>query len=94
MSEQPQPADSAADQIRGYSFLHLFAHDGQIGVGEIDFITRLAERDGVIDDAEREALQLIINRIPHARATDEAWDHLRRLCDRLGVEPCHDGDGD
>ena len=64
MSEAPDT--SSADDIVRYSFLVVFADDHIIDQGELEFLQRLALRDGVVDDDEREVLGAIFHRVDPA----------------------------
>lgn len=57
------PESSSADDLVRYSFLVLFAKDRIIDEDEFSFVERLALRDGVIDDEEREVLGAIFERV-------------------------------
>ena len=46
-----------------YSFLVAFADDGTIDEGELAFIKRLALKDGVLDEREKEVLQKIFGKL-------------------------------
>jgi tellurite resistance protein len=54
---------SRAREIMNYSFLVAFADDGTIDEGELAFIKRLALKDGVLDDKEKEVLQKIFGKL-------------------------------
>ncbi len=48
-----------------YSFLVAFADDGTIDEGELAFIKRLALKDGILDDQEKEVLVRIFDKLDH-----------------------------
>ena len=54
---------SRAREIMNYSFLVALADDGTIDEGELAFIKRLALKDGVIDDEEKEVLARIFGKL-------------------------------
>ncbi len=54
---------SRAREIMNYSFLVAFADDGTIDEGELAFIKRLALKDGVLDDKEKEVLVRIFGKL-------------------------------
>jgi hypothetical protein len=53
-----------AQAIMRYSFLRVFANDRTIDADELAFMTRLALRDGAVDDGERATLDAIFGRAP------------------------------
>ena len=52
---------STAKQLMGYSFLVVFANDGNIDEKELAMLERIALRDDVIDDDERRVLKKIFS---------------------------------
>ncbi len=54
---------SRAREIMNYSFLVAFADDGTIDEGELAVIKRLALKDGVLDDKEKEVLARIFGKL-------------------------------
>ncbi len=72
-----QPAGSERDAIMRYSFLVAFANDGTIDADELAFIKRLALRDGVVDDGEREVLSRIFARVSEDRAEPAVWQEIQ-----------------
>ena len=54
---------SRAREIMNYSFLVAFADDGTIDEGELAFIKRLALKDGVLDEKEKEVLGRIFGKL-------------------------------
>ena len=57
---------SRAKEIMNYSFLVAFADDGTIDEGELAFIKRLALKDGVLDEHEKEVLNRIFGKLDPA----------------------------
>ena len=54
--------DSGSKDIARYSFLVVFANDDIISHDELQMLEKLALRDGVIDEAEREVLRNVFER--------------------------------
>ena len=54
--------DSGSKDIARYSFLVVFANDDIISHDELQMREKLALRDGVIDEAEREVLRNVFER--------------------------------
>ncbi len=85
MSEEKPHSEAA--KIAGYSYLHLFAHDGQITDSELSFIRKLALRDTKVDDAELEVLDNITKRLNQERVSAEAWEEIKRFRHKYGLKP-------
>jgi len=78
---------SEAAKIAGYSYLHLFAHDGQISDAELSFIRKLALRDTKVDAAELRVLDNITCRLKPERVSPSAWEEIKRFRHKYGLEP-------
>lgn len=78
---------SEASAIAGYSYLHLFAHDGQISDSELSFIRKLALRDAKVDGAELRVLDNITRRLKRERVSVAAWDEIKRFRHKYGLDP-------
>ena len=79
-----------ADKIVGYSYLHLFAHDGAITDAELSFIKKLALRDYKIDAHELKVLDDITRRLKHDRLSPQAWEEIKRFRHKYGLPPLAD----
>ena len=86
MTGQQPARDSAARQIAGYTFLHVFANDGTINAGELSFLKQLALRDGVIDEDERRVLREIFARVHEREVWPEVWLEMRRFAVEHGLD--------
>jgi hypothetical protein len=71
------PPGSERDAIMRYAFLVAFANDGTIDSAELAFIKRLALRDGVIDDGERDVLSKIFGRVAEDSVAAETWQEIQ-----------------
>lgn len=78
---------SEAGAIAGYSYLHLFAHDGQISDAELSFIRKLALRDTKVDEAELRILDNITRRLKRDRVSGAAWEEIKRFRHKYGLKP-------
>ncbi len=78
---------SEADKIAGYSYLHLFAHDGQISDAELSFIRKLALRDTKLDAAELRVLDNITRRLQRDRVSARVWEEIKRFRHKYALEP-------
>lgn len=66
--------------------LSAFANDGTLDAGELDFIKRLALRDGVIDEDERSVLSNIFSRVPQANTAPEVLAAIREFKERFAID--------
>jgi uncharacterized tellurite resistance protein B-like protein len=78
---------SEAEKIAGYSYLHLFAHDGTISDAEISFLKKLALRDYKIDEHELAVLDNITRRISRDRVSAHSWEEIRCFRHKYGLPP-------
>lgn len=78
---------SEAKKIAGYSYLHLFAHDGAITDAELTFIKKLALRDYKIDAQELAVLDGITRRLKPQRVSGPAWEEIKRFRHKYGLAP-------
>ena len=77
--------ESSWNAIMQYSFLTIFANDGTIDGDELSMLTRLALRDGVVDDREREVLSRIFSRVAPETVTPAVWDEICRFKAEHGI---------
>ena len=66
--------------------LSAFANDGTLDADELDFIKRLALRDGVIDADERVVLSNIFSRVPPATTAPEVLAAIGEFKQRFGID--------
>ena len=85
MSAVPEPRDSAATEILGYSFLRVFVSDGVLDEAELHMLESLALRDGVVDSKEKAVLSRILDRIDPARLDPSVKESIQRLRERHGI---------
>jgi hypothetical protein len=77
--------DGESKALMVYS-LSAFANDGTLDAEELDFIERLALRDGVIDEDERTVLSNIFSRVPEAKTTPEVLAAIRAFKKRFAID--------
>ena len=85
MSDEKPHSEAAA--LAGYSYLHLFAHDGQISDAELSFLRKLALRDTKVDEAELRVLDNITNRLKRERVSKHAWEEVKQFRHKYGLKP-------
>lgn len=68
-----------------YSFLVVFANDDTICEKELGMITRLALRDGVIDDEERKVLHEVFKRALTGNITPEVGEEIKRFREKYDI---------
>jgi hypothetical protein len=66
--------------------LSAFANDGTLDSGELDFIKRLALRDGVIDEDERIVLSNIFSRVPEGKTAPEIMTAIREFKKHFAID--------
>ena len=76
---------SRAGEIARYSFLSVFANDATIDQDELDFMTRLALEDDVVDEAERKALSRIFSRVTEHTVDPQVWSDILEFKERYEV---------
>jgi len=68
--------EGRAREIMQYSFLRVFANDRTIDANELEFMKRLALRDGVLDDAEQQMLEVIFSRVTKETIAPDVWAEI------------------
>ncbi len=63
MTEEHAGYDSRAKEIIAYAYLHAVQNDHIIHLQELEFMKKIALKDGVIDDEEARALHEIFDRV-------------------------------
>ncbi|MDX2226520.1 MAG: hypothetical protein SFY92_05405 [Verrucomicrobiae bacterium] len=81
----PIPNTSEAKSIMGYSFLHVFAKANRIDQDELAFIERLALRDGLVDENEKQILHNIFSRVSQETEPAEVWEEICRFKKQFGI---------
>ena len=62
-----------------YSSIQVFADDGTIDMGELNFLMGIALRDQKIDDDERRVLQNIFKQVSEDRVTPQVWERIQAI---------------
>ena len=76
--------DGESNALMMYS-LSAFANDGTLDAEELDFIKRLALRDGVIDADERVVLSNIFSRVPVEKTSAEVLAAIGEFKQRFAI---------
>jgi hypothetical protein len=76
--------EGQANEIMQYSFLKIFADDRTIDQAELQFIERLALKDGKVDDSERNILKAIFDRVTPDMVTPTVWLEIEGFRQRYG----------
>jgi hypothetical protein len=63
MTEEHAAYDSRAREIIAYAYLHAVQNDHVIHSHELEFMKKIALKDGVIDDDEARAIHEIFDRV-------------------------------
>ena len=86
MTDPAIPPGSRARELAGYSFLVVFANDRTIDDAELAMLERLALEDGVVDDAEREVLRNIFNRVTPEQVAESVRAEMERFRARHAID--------
>jgi hypothetical protein len=62
-----------------YSSIRVFADDGTLDLGELNFLLGLALRDGVIDEEEKRVLGNILRRVPRSEVGHRVWERIEEI---------------
>lgn len=84
-SSRPEAANSAAQEILGYSFLRVFVQNTGLDEEELRTIEDLALRDGVVDSKERAVLARIFDRLDPERLDGGVRDQIQRFRETHGI---------
>lgn len=69
MTEEHAGYDSRAKEIIAYAYLHAVQNDHIIHSNELEFMKKIALKDGVIDDEEAHALHKIFDRVDMSKVS-------------------------
>jgi len=81
---QSRQNDNHEDEIRhnvelAYASFAVFADDGTIDAGELNFILGLALQDGKISEEERRILNNVFNRIHEEDVSSAVWERIQAV---------------
>ncbi len=70
--------DSAYIEL-AYSSIPVFANDGTIDMGELNFLMGMALRDKQIDDDERRVLGSIFDKVSEDTVAPKVWERITAI---------------
>lgn len=62
-----------------YASLVVFMEDGELDVGELDALLKLATRDGEMDESEKAVLRNVFNRVLEEDVDAEVWERIQSI---------------
>lgn len=62
-----------------YSSIPVFADDGTLDMGELNFLLGLALKDGQIDDDEKRVLRNIFKQVAEPEVTPKVWERINEI---------------
>ena len=68
-----------------YASFAIFAEDGNIDLGELNFLLGLALRDGTLDDMDKRILAGVFNRILEQDVSAEVWKRVQAVRKQHGI---------
>ena len=78
--------DENARRLIAYSFLVVFGNDDTLDETELAMLEKLALEDGVVDEAEKDALARIFSRVTKQKVTDAVWEEMERFKSVHGID--------
>ena len=78
-------AEDRSQRELAYASFAVFADDGTLDLGELDFILGLALRDGIITDGEKEVLRGVFNRVLEPDVSAEVWRRIQSVRQQHGI---------
>ncbi len=68
-----------------YSSIRIFADDGTLDMGELNFLLGIALKDGVIDDDERRVLGNIFAQVTRNQVDEKVWERIQEVRRQHGI---------
>jgi hypothetical protein len=78
--------DENARRLIAYAFLVIFGNDDTVSKDELTMLEKLALQDGIVDDAEKEALSGIFHRVTKETVSNSVWEEMERFKRVHGIE--------
>lgn len=76
MSIEHAANDSRAKEIIAYTYLHAIGTDHVLHSHELDFLKKIALKDGVIDDDEARVLHEILGRVDESKVSGKVKSQI------------------
>ena len=83
MTKEPHGDRSSIELA--YASFAVFADDGAIDMGELNFILGLALRDGKVTEEEKNVLRSLFNRVQEPAVTAEVWERILVVRKQHGI---------
>ena len=68
-----------------YSSIRVFADDGALDLGELNFLMGLALKDGQIDDDEKRVLSNIFKQVSQSQVSATVWKRIGEVKAKHGI---------
>jgi hypothetical protein len=68
-----------------YSSIPVFADDGTIDMGELNFLMGIALRDDRIDEDEKRILKSIFDKVSAKDVTPRVWERIEAIRSKYGI---------
>lgn len=75
----PEQAQDNSGVELAYASLAVFADDGLLDMGELNFLLGLALRHGEASDSEKAVLRSVFNRVLEEDVTAEVWKRIQAV---------------
>ena len=68
-----------------YSAIRVFADDGTLDLGELNFLMGLALKDGKVDEDEKRVLRNIFDKVNRRDVTSLVWSRMEEARRKHGI---------
>ena len=75
---QKESTDNSGVEL-AYASLAVFADDGKLDGGELNFLLGLAMRDGLASKSEKAVLRGVFNRVLEEDVSAEVWQRIQAV---------------
>ena len=69
-----------------YASIKVFADDGTLDMGELNFLIGIALKDGKIDQQEIQVLKRIFSKIIRSDVSPRVWQRIQAVKQKLSIE--------
>ncbi|MGF1679162.1 MAG: hypothetical protein ACFCUX_08215 [Candidatus Methylacidiphilales bacterium] len=80
MTEENAAYDSRAKEIIAYTYLHALSNDDVIDEHELEFLKKIALKDGVIDDDEARVIHEVLGRVNMDKLSPSVHKTIDQFC--------------